>query len=93
GGHLNGKADGGDCTSCHGEPPATGRHLEEDHVRRRCDACHPTGYTSTTAVAAFHQNGVVDLGAQAGYSCGLHGCPPGVVGTCTNSCHAQPQRW
>jgi hypothetical protein len=38
-------------------------------------------------------NGVVDLGAQAGYSCGLHGCPPGVIGTCTNSCHAQPQRW
>jgi predicted CxxxxCH...CXXCH cytochrome family protein len=93
GGHLNGKADGGDCTSCHGEPPATGRHLEEDHVRLRCDACHPTGYTSTSAVAAFHENGVVDLGAQAGYSCGLTGCPTGTVGTCTNTCHSQAQRW
>jgi predicted CxxxxCH...CXXCH cytochrome family protein len=93
GGHLNGKADGGDCTSCHGEPPATGSHREEDHVRRRCDACHPTGYTSTTAVAPFHENGVVDLGTQAGYSCGLTGCPTGTRGTCTNSCHRQAQRW
>jgi predicted CxxxxCH...CXXCH cytochrome family protein len=93
GGHLNGKADGGDCTSCHRDPPATGRHGEEDHLRLRCDACHPTGYTSTIAVAAFHENGVVDLASQAGYSCGLHGCPTGTVGTCTNSCHTQAQRW
>jgi predicted CxxxxCH...CXXCH cytochrome family protein len=93
GGHLNGKADGGDCTSCHGDPPTTGRHTEEDHVRLRCDACHPTGYTSTNVVPAFHQNGVVDLGAQAGYSCGLKGCPTGTVGTCINSCHTQAQRW
>ncbi len=93
GGHLTGKADGGGCSSCHGDPPATGRHTEEDHVRLRCDACHPTGYTSTTTVAAFHENGVVDLGAQAGYSCGLKGCPTGVRGTCTNACHSQPQTW
>jgi predicted CxxxxCH...CXXCH cytochrome family protein len=93
GGHINGKPDGGDCTSCHGEPPSTGRHTEEDHVRLRCDDCHPTGYTSTSAVAAFHENGVVDLGSQAGYSCGLKGCPTGTVGTCTNSCHRQAQRW
>ena len=93
GGHVNGKADGGDCTSCHGQPPATGRHTEEDHVRLRCDACHPTGYTTTNAVAPYHENGVVDLGPQAGYSCGLTGCPSGTVGTCTNKCHTQPQRW
>jgi predicted CxxxxCH...CXXCH cytochrome family protein len=93
GGHLNGKADGGGCSSCHGDPPATGRHGEEDHLRLRCDACHPTGFTSTTTVATFHENGVVDLGAQAGYSCGLKGCPTGVRGTCTNACHSQPQTW
>jgi predicted CxxxxCH...CXXCH cytochrome family protein len=93
GGHLNGIADGGACGTCHGLPPRTGRHTEEDHVRLRCDACHPTGYTSTTTVAPFHENGVVDLGAQAGYSCGLKGCPTGVVGTCTNRCHSTPQRW
>jgi predicted CxxxxCH...CXXCH cytochrome family protein len=93
GGHMNGRADGGDCTSCHGQPPATGRHREEEHVRLRCDACHPTGYTTTMAVAPFHENGVVDLGAQAGYSCGLTGCPQGVAGSCINSCHTRPQGW
>jgi len=89
GGHLNGKADGGDCKSCHGEPPTTGKHNISDHRNRSCDACHPTGYTSTVAVAAFHQNGVTDLGTQAGYSCGLKACPTGTRGTCTNKCHGK----
>jgi predicted CxxxxCH...CXXCH cytochrome family protein len=93
GGHLDGRAQGGGCNSCHGDPPATGRHGEERHVTLRCDACHPTGFASDAAVAPFHRNGVVDLGSQAGYSCGLTGCPAGVQGTCTNSCHAQPQPW
>ncbi len=93
GGHLNGRADGGACGTCHGLPPATGRHTEHDHRTLRCDACHPTGYTSSVTVAPFHENGVVDLGTQAGYSCGLTGCPAGVVGTCTNRCHTQAQRW
>jgi predicted CxxxxCH...CXXCH cytochrome family protein len=87
GGHLNGRADGGDCTSCHGDPPQTGGH--GDHRQERCDGCHPTGYTSTTAIAPYHQNGVVDLGTQAGYSCGLTGCPTGTRGTCTINCHGE----
>jgi len=89
GGHLNGKADGGDCKSCHGDPPTTGKHTISDHRNRSCAACHPTGYTSTVAVVVFHQNGVADLGTQAGYSCGLKACPTGTRGTCTNKCHGK----
>ncbi len=94
GGHINGKADGGGCTACHGAPPSTGEHGE--HRKERCDGCHPTGYTSTVAVSAFHQNDVVDIGAQAGYSCGLKGCAPGTQGTCTVNCHGRnhkADRW
>jgi len=87
GGHINGKADGGGCTSCHGDPPTTGEHGE--HRRERCDACHPTGYTSTATVATFHNNGTTDIGSKAGYSCGLKGCPPGTRGNCTNTCHGR----
>ena len=92
GGHINGKADGGGCTACHGAPPRTREHGE--HTKERCDGCHPTGYSSTTAVAAFHQNDVVDLGAQAGYSCGLKGCTPTGTsfGTCTINCHGRDHK-
>ena len=89
GGHMDGKAEGGDCKSCHGDPPLTGKHTISDHRNLHCDDCHPTGYSSTTVVAAFHQNKVVDLGTQAGYSCGLAGCPTGTRGTCTNKCHGR----
>jgi predicted CxxxxCH...CXXCH cytochrome family protein len=85
GGHINGKIDGGGCTSCHGDPPATGKHGK--HTKERCDGCHPTGYTSTTAIAPFHKNDVTDIGRQAGYSCGLKGCLP--TGTCTVNCHGE----
>jgi hypothetical protein len=47
-------------------------------------------------VAAFHNNGVTDIGKQAGYSCGLKGCPPGTRGNCTVNCHGenhQAERW
>jgi predicted CxxxxCH...CXXCH cytochrome family protein len=98
GGHLNGKADGGGCTSCHGDPPSTGGHTR--HRSYGCGECH-TGYTSTSASGTLHQNGVVDLGpAQVGYFCNgrlsVVGCTPlpappaqpvGPYGTCTNSCH------
>ena len=94
GSHINGKADGGGCTACHGAPPTTGEHGE--HRKERCDGCHPVGYTSTTSVAPFHNDGVTDIGKQAGYSCGLKGCPPGVQGTCTVNCHGEnhtAERW
>ena len=70
-----------------------------------CSACHPTGYsnlkatpTTGTVVTALHVNGVVDLSASAGYSCGLVGCQPRggqAFGTCTNSCHptGSPGPW
>jgi predicted CxxxxCH...CXXCH cytochrome family protein len=83
-GHLNGKADGGDCTSCHGNPPSTGKHTISDHRNRRCDACHPSGYTNTTTVAAYHDNGKKDLGPQAGWNA--------TGRTCANSCHGK-ENW
>jgi predicted CxxxxCH...CXXCH cytochrome family protein len=96
GGHINGKADGGGCTGCHGDPPTTGHH--GTHRNSSCDSCHPTGFNSTTAVAPYHQNGVTDLGKQAGYLCNgtasLVGCTPAGTtpiryGTCTINCHEQ----
>jgi len=90
GGHVNGKADGGGCTACHGSPPTTGSH--GDHRKERCDGCHPTGYTSTVAVPAFHQNNVTNIGSQAAYSCGLTECPTGTRGTCSLTCHGENHR-
>ncbi len=96
GGHINGKADGGGCTGCHGDPPATGKHTISDHKNRRCDACHPTGYTSSVTIPAFHNNGKSNLGTQAGYKCNnvasLVGCPTGQTRTCANSCHGS-EKW
>jgi len=98
GGHLDGKPEGGGCTSCHGDPPTTGGHTR--HAASGCGECH-TGYTSASANAALHQNGRVDLGpSQVGYYCNgtpsIVGCTPlppppaqpvGPYGTCTNNCH------
>jgi predicted CxxxxCH...CXXCH cytochrome family protein len=96
GGHINGKADGGGCTACHGDPPTTGKHTNSDHRNLRCDKCHPTGFTSAVTVAPFHNNGNADLGSQAGYRCNnvasLLGCPAGQTRTCANSCHGS-EKW
>ncbi len=96
GGHINGKVDGGGCTGCHGDPPTTGKHTIADHRNLRCDKCHPTGYTSTTAVPAFHNNGKTDINATAGYKCNnvssLFACPTGQTRTCANTCHGS-ERW
>ena len=96
GGHVNGRADGGGCTACHGDPPTTGRHTISDHRNLRCDKCHPTGFTSAATVAPFHNNGRADLGSQAGYKCNnaasLVGCPTGQTRTCANSCHGN-ENW
>ncbi len=96
GGHVNGKADGGGCTGCHGDPPTTGKHTISDHRNLRCDKCHPTGFTSAATVAPFHNNTRTDLGTQAGYRCNnvasLVGCTTGQTRTCANSCHGS-ERW
>ncbi len=55
------------CDSCHGTPPATGRHLF--HVNNRglaCNACHKGYVVSDSAEeravdAELHMNGVTDL--------------------------------
>jgi hypothetical protein len=56
------------CGSCHGVPPSSGRHSL--HVSRgiSCSSCHGSGYSSTTANAATHMNGTVNLTA-GGTSC------------------------
>ena len=93
GGHINGKSDGGGCTTCHGDPPTTGKHTNANHRNLACSRCHPAGYTSTTVVDATHNNQVVNLGSSAGYLCGgvasLVGCKTGQTRTCTNSCHGR----
>lgn len=62
------------CDSCHGLPPATGRHVF--HVVSRgvaCSTCH-AGYDPTTRTAdetggpwAVHMNGVPNVKLQSGY--------------------------
>jgi len=66
------------CTTCHGIPPNVGQHFF--HVNSRgigCGTCH-VGYTSTSANAATHQNGVVNVGGSVTSWNGT---------TCTSTCH------
>ncbi len=44
------------CTSCHGNPPATG--TTHHPANANCGSCH-TGYSSTTVTAATHVDGTV----------------------------------
>jgi predicted CxxxxCH...CXXCH cytochrome family protein len=81
--HVNGSIEGTQgCGSCHGLPPASGEHGQ--HRRNACGECHPAGYTSSSAVAPFHENGTVDLRASAGWNAGAR--------TCANACHGS-ERW
>jgi predicted CxxxxCH...CXXCH cytochrome family protein len=81
--HVNGTVEGTQgCGSCHCLPPASGQHGE--HRRYACGQCHPAGYTSSTVVAPWHQNGTVDLGPSAGWSAAGR--------TCANACHGT-ERW
>jgi predicted CxxxxCH...CXXCH cytochrome family protein len=84
--HLNGAVEStsGACGSCHAIPPTSGRHTISEHRRLSCDKCHPAGYTSTTVVAATHDDGKKDIGPQAGWNA--------TARTCANSCHGS-ERW
>jgi hypothetical protein len=48
------------CTTCHGIPPSTGRHSKHSSIAT-CTTCHGTGYSTTTANPATHQNGVKNV--------------------------------
>ncbi len=67
------------CSSCHGVPPSTGRHSK--HRSRECSACHGPGYTSTTVVAATHNNGTKNMATSSGWTASTR--------SCANSCHGR----
>ena len=67
------------CTSCHGNPPSTGRH--RDHRDRACSACHGPGYTTTTVNAATHFNGIKEMATSSGWAPSTR--------SCSNSCHGR----
>ncbi|MBI5890275.1 MAG: hypothetical protein HZB47_06305 [Nitrosomonadales bacterium] len=69
---------------------------------QRCGTCHGAGYTSTTNVAATHNDGIVDIAANAAtaiapYNGPINWVPPvrdanGAIttaGTCTPACHGR----
>jgi predicted CxxxxCH...CXXCH cytochrome family protein len=74
------------CTSCHGDPPQTGRH--DKHVRGEgfaCSECHGAGYSSSSVAAGTHVNGVKNVTLS-----GWNGT------TCTLTCHGEShggERW
>ncbi len=62
------------CTTCHGIPPSTGQHTR--HVVSlgiSCATCHGAGYSATTANAATHRNGTVNLTPAATTCTACHG--------------------
>lgn len=65
------------CGSCHGIPPSIGRHSK--HKSLSCSKCHGTGYSSTSATAATHMNGVKNITSNVGWKPASR--------TCANSCH------
>ena len=67
------------CGSCHAIPPATGHHSTHLSEGIVCATCHGAGYSTTTVVAATHDNGVVNLTSTIGWDATNR--------TCANSCH------
>jgi len=53
----------GACTSCHGAPPASGKHALHTKEHVGCGDCHGRGYdlARQTVNAATHQNGKIEL--------------------------------
>jgi len=49
------------CGTCHAIPPALGKHSIHDSAGYDCSTCHGAGYSSTTATAATHMNGVKNV--------------------------------
>lgn len=79
------------CGSCHGLPPASGRHQLTPHTLVPCGACHGLGYTSSSVVAATHVDGVKTVG---GASSAISAWDPTPPGTCTSACHtSNPRTW
>jgi len=62
--HINGTVEAvlgpASCTLCHGDPPALTAQSHHP-ANPTCATCHGVGYSSSTVVAATHNNGAVDL--------------------------------
>lgn len=85
------------CTSCHGNPPATGGHAKHN-TRYACSSCHGAGYSAST-VGATHRNGVKEVIASVGWNATSQSCANACHGSGTwsstatlscSSCHGNP---
>ena len=85
------------CTSCHGNPPATGGHAKHN-TRFACSSCHGAGYSAST-VGATHRNGVKEVIASVGWNATSQSCANACHGSGTwsstatlscSSCHGNP---
>jgi predicted CxxxxCH...CXXCH cytochrome family protein len=56
---VNGTQDA--CGTCHGLPPRSGSHGEDEHRGRPCGYCHGGAYTGTVADKPRHFNGKLDV--------------------------------
>lgn len=85
--HMDGKVDADtavlsatSCTTCHGNPPRTGKH--SNHSQNACTTCHPANTAPT------HANGKVDVLTTVQsltITRGSTACASGV--SCSGSCH------
>jgi predicted CxxxxCH...CXXCH cytochrome family protein len=73
------------CTSCHGNPPNTGKHSDSDHKKAGCVGCH-AGYGATTVNVAQHVDGLKQTGNK------VTAYTPSTR-TCTNTCHGNKGTW
>jgi mono/diheme cytochrome c family protein len=69
------------CGSCHAIPPASGRHAKHLREAVSCANCHGTGYSTSSVVAALHNNGVKNLASNTAWNA--------TTRSCSNSCHGK----
>ncbi|MBI5920245.1 MAG: cytochrome c [Betaproteobacteria bacterium] len=67
------------CGSCHSIPPATGHHAKHRGEGISCATCHGTGYGTTSASAATHNDGTKNVVGNTGWNAASR--------SCSNSCH------
>jgi predicted CxxxxCH...CXXCH cytochrome family protein len=85
------------CTSCHGSPPPSGRHLTHMNRGMYCSTCHSTVVNATNGFvdAKLHVNGTDNVkfgGTYEGATVTGSYTGSGTNVTCTVSCH-NTKRW
>jgi hypothetical protein len=71
---------GGDCSSCHYDPPDTGlheEHLEQENIS--CQACHLGNKHDSDKTSGEIELGGIDYNS--------------ITGDCTSTCHSKPLNW